>query len=345
MNLTEMSQDELAELIERHTPEGIPDFQAWPYAEARRIRTAVYGRKVYLRGLIEFTNYCQMNCYYCGIRAANPKVQRYRLSQEQILECCRQGEALGFRTFVLQGGEDAWWDDERLGRLVKTIKGRWPHCAVTLSVGERKPESFRFLKDCGADRYLLRHETADSMFFGCLHPPRQTFHSRKVCLTQLQQAGFQTGAGFMVGAPGQTAEHLAADLVFLRELKPQMAGIGPFIPHPHTPFGQQPPGSAGQTLLMLALVRILLPAVLLPSTTALGSIHPQGRTMGLLAGANVVMPNLSPADVRAAYSLYQGKLHSGKEAAEGLAMLKQEIEAAGFCADLSRGDAVMPTFG
>jgi len=342
LDIGSMTKDELADFIRRHTQKDgtLPDMRQWPYTQARELRRRSYGDRVFLRGLIEFTSYCLMDCYYCGLRRSNAATVRYRLDMRQILDCCDMGHRLGFRTFVLQGGEDGAWDDRGLCALVSAIKNRWPDCAVTLSVGERSGSSYRALRDAGADRYLLRHETADPSHFQKLHPPPQVFESRKKCFWALREAGFQVGAGCMVGSPGQTAEHLAEDLLFLKELRPEMVGIGPFIPHRDTPFAREKRGSLSDTLLMLALVRILLPDVLLPATTALGSIHPQGRELGLTAGANVVMPNLSPTDVRKSYSLYNGKLSSGAEAAEGIAELRTRIESIGMRADFSRGDHI-----
>ncbi|MFV0399075.1 MAG: [FeFe] hydrogenase H-cluster radical SAM maturase HydE [Oscillospiraceae bacterium] len=332
-----MDRRELTELIREYSVEE-PDLSAWPYTEARRLRGKHYGDAVFLRGLIEFTSYCRQDCYYCGLRKSNREAERYRLTREQILDCCGTGYRLGFRTFVLQGGEDPFFTDELLCGIVSEIKRRWPDCAVTLSAGERSRESYRVLRAAGADRYLLRHESADATHYTVLHPPAQRLESRRRCLFDLKELGFQTGAGFMVGSPGQEPEQLAEDLCFLRELGPHMVGIGPFLPHHQTPFAAERLGGLGQVLLLLALTRLMLPDVLLPATTALGSMHPQGRERGFQAGANVVMPNLSPGEVREAYNLYDGKLSSGAEAAEGLAELGEHIRKAGLRPDFSRGD-------
>ena len=270
-------------------------------ARANEVRQSYYGKDVYVRGLIEFTNYCRNNCYYCGIRAENKNADRYRLSAEEILECVEEGYTLGFRTFVLQGGEDFSYSTEDIGSLIAEIKKRHNDCAVTLSLGERERDVYQYWYDCGADRYLLRHETASKEHYEKLHPQNLSFGHRIKCLYNLKEIGYQTGAGFMVGSPFQTAEHLAADLLFLKELQPHMAGIGPFIAQKDSPFAGYVDGTLEQTLLMLSLVRLTLPRVLLPSTTALGTIHPQGRELGILAGANVVMPNLSPVSVREKY--------------------------------------------
>lgn len=306
--------------------------------EAVRLRKAYYGDKVFTRGLIEFTNYCKNNCYYCGIRRGNTHADRYRLTEEEILECCDKGYELGFRTFVLQGGEDPYYTDEKIAALVASIKGKHPDCALTLSIGEKSPEAYRLFCRAGADRYLLRHETADEDHYRMLHPQEMSLASRKACLWELKKLGYQTGAGFMVGSPGQTPECLAEDLVFLQELKPEMVGIGPFIPHHETPFAKEPAGSVELTLFLLSVIRILLPKVLLPATTALGTLDPAGREKGLAAGANVVMPNLSPLKNRKQYDLYDNKICTGEEAAECRECLERRVRSAGYHLVCERGD-------
>lgn len=305
---------------------------------ARQVRERTYGNRVFIRGLIEFTNYCKNDCYYCGIRRSNKKAARYRLTKEDILDCCRQGYELGFRTFVLQGGEDGYFTAERLTELIREIKNGYPDCALTLSVGEKKEKEYRAFREAGADRYLLRHETADPDHYRILHPEPLSLENRKHCLFLLKKLGFQTGAGFMVGSPGQTPETLAEDFLFLKKLDPEMVGIGPFISHGDTPFREQPDGTMEDTLFYLALLRLMLPRVLLPATTALGTIHPSGREKGILSGANVVMPNLSPLSVRKKYMLYDGKISTGDEAAEGVKNLKKRIEAIGCQIVTDRGD-------
>lgn len=305
---------------------------------AEGLREKYYGKKVYFRGLIEFSNYCKNDCYYCGIRRSNPNACRYRLSEDEIMDCCTEGHRLGFRTFVLQGGEDPFYTDERLCGIISGIKTRFPDCAVTLSVGERSRDSYRRLFDAGADRYLLRHETANEAHYGKLHPPELSLRNRMRCLCHLKEIGYQVGAGFMVDSPYQTVETLAEDFLFLRDLQPQMVGVGPFIPHRDTPFADYYRPSSERTLILLSLVRILLPKALLPATTALGTIDPEGREKGFRAGANVVMPNLSPVKHRKDYLLYDNKLCTGEEAAETLARLADRIRAAGFEPDFSRGD-------
>lgn len=305
---------------------------------ARQVRERTYGNRVFIRGLIEFTNYCKNDCYYCGIRRSNKKAARYRLTKEDILDCCRQGYELGFRTFVLQGGEDGYFTVERLTELIREIKNGYPDCALTLSVGEKKEEEYRAFREAGADRYLLRHETADPDHYRILHPEPLSLENRKHCLFLLKKLGFQTGAGFMVGSPGQTPETLAEDFLFLKKLDPEMVGIGPFISHGDTPFREQPDGTMEDTLFYLALLRLMLPRVLLPATTALGTIHPSGREKGILSGANVVMPNLSPLSVRKKYMLYDGKISTGDEAAEGVKNLKKRMEAIGCQIVTDRGD-------
>lgn len=305
---------------------------------AAETRETYYGKAVYFRGLIEFTSYCKNDCFYCGLCRSNPNAVRYRLTEEEILDCCRKGHALGFRTFVLQGGEDPYFDDGRMCQIVSQIKARHPDCAVTLSLGERSRESYQRLHDAGADRYLLRHETADEEHYRKLHPEELSLANRKRCLFGLKDIGFQVGAGFMVQSPYQTFDTLAEDLLFLRELQPHMLGIGPFIPQKDTRFRDFPTPSPDRTLILLSLIRLLLPTVLLPATTALGTVDPQGREKGLKAGANVVMPNLSPVAHRSDYALYDNKICTGEEAAECLACLSRRIESAGFTPNFSRGD-------
>ncbi|MDK2808180.1 MAG: biotin synthase [Clostridiales bacterium] len=308
--------------------------------EAERIRQLYYGNKVYIRGLIEFTNYCKNNCYYCGIQAANKKAERYRLTEEQIMECCNDGYELGFRTFVLQGGEDPYFTDEKMVEIIRSIKTAYPDCAITLSIGEKTKESYLAFKQAGADRYLLRHETASEDHYQLLHPDSMQLSTRKQCLYDLKEIGFQVGAGFMVGSPGQTEEHLANDLIFLKELQPQMVGIGPFIPHHETKFANQPAGSTKRTLLLLSIIRIILPKILLPATTALGTVDPKGREKGILAGGNVVMPNLSPVATRKKYELYDNKICTGDEAAHCRSCLQRRMESVGYEVVVDRGDAL-----
>lgn len=308
------------------------------FSRARAVRERCYGKAVYTRGLIEFTNYCKNDCLYCGIRRSNANARRYRLSREDILDCCRQGYELGFRTFVLQGGEDACYTDERMEELIAEIKKKYPDCALTLSVGEKSKESYRRFFEAGADRYLLRHETADAVHYGGLHPQEMSFKNRMDCLWNLKEIGYQVGCGFMVGSPGQTPECLAEDMLFVTELQPQMVGIGPFVPHHETPFGKEQQGSVEQTLYLLGLLRLLKPNLLLPATTALGTIDPRGREKGILAGANVVMPNLSPTRVRKKYELYDNKICTGDEAAECRTCLNQRMESIGYELVIDRGD-------
>ena len=303
-----------------------------------KVRQQIYGNDIYVRGLVEFTNYCKNDCYYCGIRRSNKNAQRYRLTEEDILLCCQQGYELGFRTFVLQGGEDGYYTDERLLSIIHKIKAEYPDCALTLSIGEKSEESYRDYREAGVDRYLLRHETADEEHYGKLHPSSMSCEHRKNCLRTLKKLGFQTGAGFMVGAPYQRVENLADDFLFLKELNPEMVGIGPFIPHQDTPFHGEKSGTLEDTLFYLALLRLMLPHVLLPATTALGTIHPKGREMGVLSGANVVMPNLSPVSVRKKYMLYDGKICTGDEAAECRYCLSRRMEQIGCQIVSDRGD-------
>lgn len=308
------------------------------YARADEIRRQVYGTDVYIRGLIEISSYCRNDCFYCGIRKSNSHAERYRLSKEQILECCRNGYDLGFRTFVLQGGEDAFFTTERVAEIIEEIKERYPDCAVTLSLGEREKSDYQTWYDAGADRYLLRHETAGRMHYEKLHPPELSYDHRMQCLYDLKEIGYQVGCGFMVESPYQTADDLIADMRFLRKFQPHMVGIGPFIPHHATPFREKKQGSLEKTLTMVALIRLTLPQALIPSTTALGTIHPHGRELGLKAGANVVMPNLSPVSVRKHYSLYDNKICTGDEAAECIACMRKRVASAGYQVVTDRGD-------
>lgn len=297
---------------------------------ADKVRRANYSDKVYVRGLIEFTNYCKNNCYYCGIRAGNVSAVRYRLTPDEIMECCEEGYKLGFRTFVLQGGEDVYFDDKAICNIVYRIRSAYPDCAVTLSIGEKTYNSYKAYFDAGAARYLLRHETANDCHYSKLHPENLKLETRKKCLYDLKEIGFQVGAGFMVGSPYQTEENIVEDLKFLRELQPDMIGIGPFLSHKDTPFAKFPNGSFELTIRLVAILRLMFPYALIPSTTALGTIRPEGREAGLKAGANVVMPNLSPVRVRKLYQLYDNKISTGEEAAQNIADLKTRVEKAGY---------------
>jgi len=330
-----LSHEELVTLITQRTPE----IDEYLFAKARAVREKYYGKEVYLRGLIEFTNYCRNDCYYCGIRKSNIHASRYRLTKEEILSCCENGYGLGFRTFVLQGGEDGTYSDAQMVDIISAIRTHYPDCAITLSIGERSYETYLSFFEAGANRYLLRHETANSSHYGQLHPEKMSSEERKKALYDLKKIGFQVGSGFMVGSPFQRPEHLAEDLLFLAELKPQMVGIGPFIPHHDTPFAGYPSGSVELTLFILGLLRLLLPASLLPSTTALGTADPNGREKGILAGANVLMPNLTPLEARSKYILYDNKICTGDDAATCKACLELRVNKTGYHIVQSRGDA------
>lgn len=331
-----LTKEEIVLLINAITPQ----LSEYLFCEARKVREKYYGKDVYVRGLIEFTNYCKNDCYYCGIRKSNKNASRYRLTPEEIMDCCRFGYDLGFRTFVLQGGEDPEYSDEKIIELIWAIKKDFPDCALTLSVGERMYEAYAAFFGAGADRYLLRHETATPQHYRRLHPPKMSCEERKKCLFDLKKIGFQTGAGFMVGSPWQTPENIAEDLLFLKELQPEMIGIGPFLPHHETPFAKMEKGSLELTLFLLGMLRLLFPKVLLPATTALETANPRGRELGILAGANVVMPNLSPADVRKKYLLYDNKACTGDEAAENYRAMQERMESIGYHVVVSRGDAL-----
>lgn len=305
---------------------------------ARDIAVKNFGNKIYIRGIIEFTNYCKNDCIYCGIRRSNSHAIRYRLDKEDIISCCDEGYRYGFRTFVLQGGEDGFFNDDKVIDIVSSIRNRFPDCAITLSIGEKSRESYQNYFNAGADRYLLRHETADESHYGMLHPPELSWKHRMQCLQDLKEIGYQTGCGCMIGSPYQSNGYLAEDMVFMGEFKPHMIGIGPFIPHKDTPFHGFQAGSSEKTLLILSLCRIMLPNVLLPATTALGTVSENGRKQGILAGANVIMPNLSPQCVRKKYMLYDNKVTTGDDAAESIQILSRHMEEIGYELTVSRGD-------
>ena len=330
------TKEEWVSLIKNRTPE----LAEYLFEQAREVREQYYGKDIYIRGLIEFTNYCKNDCLYCGIRRSNKNAERYRLSKEQILECCEHGYELGFRTFVLQGGEDGYYTDDRMKEIVSEIRERFPDCAITLSIGEKSYESYQKFFEAGANRYLLRHETYNCEHYAKLHPAELSAEERQTCLWNLKKIGYQVGTGFMVGAPYQTAEHLAEDMIFIKELNPQMIGIGPFVPHHDTPFAKETGGTLELTLFMLGLLRLMIPKALIPSTTALGTIDPNGRELGILAGANVVMPNLSPSDVREKYLLYDNKICTGDEAAESLENLKLRMKNIGYDIVVAKGDSL-----
>ena len=330
----ELTEEEFVLLLKGRTKK----LEEYAAKKARTIADSIYGKDIYIRGLIEFTNYCKNDCYYCGIQRSNKNALRYRLTEEEILQCCAEGYQLGFRTFVLQGGEDPYYTDERVVELVKKIKKEYPDCALTLSIGEKPYESYEKFYKAGADRYLLRHETADLEHYGKLHPEEMSQKNRMECLRNLKQIGFQTGCGFMVGSPFQTVESIAKDFVFIHQLKPDMVGIGPFIPHKDTPLKDYEHGSLEKTIICLAIVRLLLPKVLLPATTALSSISENGREEGLKAGGNVIMPNLSPMSVRKKYSLYDNKAYILDEDAKYKNMIEEKLRKVGFEIEISRGD-------
>ena len=308
------------------------------HQQAREVADGIYENKVYIRGLIEFTNYCKNDCLYCGIRRSNAKANRYRLTKEEILDCCKVGYELGFRTFVLQGGEDPYFTDDRICEIVSAIRTAYPDCAITLSIGEKEKESYERYYKAGANRYLLRHETADEAHYQYLHPKELSLAHRKQCLWDLKEIGYQVGCGFMVGSPHQTRDTLYEDLMFIKELQPHMVGIGPFIPQQDTPFAKETAGTMEETLRLLSIIRLIHPHVLLPTTTALGTIHPLGREKGIQAGANVVMPNLSPVEVRDKYKLYDNKICTGEEAAECRFCMQRRMESIGYEVVTDRGD-------
>ena len=329
-----LSRKEWTEFIENRSQAD----HEYLFEKARAVRERIYGRDIYLRGLIEFSSYCKNDCFYCGLRASNRFAQRYRLTKDEVLECCKTGYELDFRTFVLQSGEDPYFTDAAMVDIISTIRANYPDCAITLSMGEKSRESYQKLFDAGADRYLLRHETANPQHYEKLHPPSLSLENRIRCLHDLIETGYQVGAGFMVGSPEQTTQCLVDDMLFLKEINPQMVGIGPFIPHKNTPFGGQPQGTLELTLFMLACLRLMLPNTLLPATTALGTICANGRELGIMAGANIIMPNLSPKKVREKYLPYDGKISTGDEAAESYQRIRKKMENIGYNVAVSRGD-------
>ena len=331
-----LSEEEYEKLIVGRDEELAEYLAKAAVAEQKRI----YGNEIFIRGLLEISNICKNDCIYCGIRRSNRNCERYRLSEEEILACADEGYRLGLRTIVMQGGEDVHFTDELLCGIIRKIKERHPDCAVTLSMGERSRESYAKLREAGVDRYLLRHETADPEHYAKLHPAEMSYENRMRCLRDLKDLGYQTGCGFMVGSPYQTAANLAKDIAFVESFKPEMCGIGPFIPHHETPFAKEPAGSVELTCFLLSVIRLVHPRVLLPATTALGTMHPQGRELGILAGANVLMPNLSPVGVRKKYELYDNKICTGEESAQCLRCLSARVEAIGYKIVTDRGDYI-----
>jgi len=329
-----LSKDEFVLLLENRNEE----IESYLHEKARAVSKQSFGNKIYIRGLIEFSSYCKNDCYYCGIRKSNRNCERYRLTKDEILQCCEKGYRLGFRTYVLQSGEDAAYSDDDIADIVHSIRIKYPDCAITLSIGEKSYATYKKFYTNGANRYLLRHETATNKHYESLHPKNLSLDNRKQCLYNLKEIGYQIGAGFMVGSPYQTIKYIAEDLMFIQELKPHMIGIGPFIPHKDTPFFDKQPGSIELTLFLIGVLRLMLPKVLIPATTAVGTIDSEGREKAILSGANVLMPNLSPARVRNKYLLYDNKICTGEEAAEGGLYLQRRIESIGYKIVVDRGD-------
>jgi biotin synthase len=329
-----------ASSMERLLTQAAHDTDTLSYLRQEAVRTAQeqFGRGIYIRGLIELSSHCHCNCLYCGLRRDNDKAERYRLTQEEVLACCAEGYRLGFRTFVLQAGEDATHTDEWLTALITEIRSRYPEAAITISLGERSEASYIKLKEAGADRYLLRHEAANETLYASLHPHGRGLSHRLACAQLLQRLGYQLGLGMMVGVKGQTIQHLVEDLKLIEHMRPEMVGIGPFIPHAATPLGCEPAGELNLTLATIAIARLLQPKALIPSTTALATLSSQGRIEGILSGANVVMPNLSPTNVRTKYAIYENKAAWGAEAAEGLTALESELQSSGYHINYTRGD-------
>lgn len=350
--MEKLSESRFAGLLEGFRTGDYPDREGWRLLltslsgeQALRLRrlaaetaAQTFGRGVYIRGLIEISSFCRNDCYYCGLRRSNRHAQRYRLTREEILSCCRNAAALGFGTFVLQGGEDDGQSDEWIEALVRDIRREFPDHAVTLSVGERTAGAYRRFREAGADRYLLRHETRNDGHYARLHPSEMSAGHRRSCLRTLKALGFQTGAGMMIGSPGQTVDCLIDDIQFLEELQPEMIGMGPFVPAAHTPFARCSPGTVEQTLRLVALMRLRFPDALIPATTALSALSADGRLQAILSGANVVMPNLSPAGVLGRYAIYDGKPY-GTGARRGLDVVAAELESIGYHIVCGRGDS------
>lgn len=324
--------------LDKKEKEEIKKLKEYLRIKAREKADKIFGKYIFMRGLVEFTNYCKNDCIYCGIRKSNKNAERYRLNKKEILECCKVGYDIGFRTFVLQGGEDNFFNIERISNIVRAIKKEFPDCALTLSIGEKNEEYYKELKNNGANRFLLRHETSENEHYSKLHPKYMSLDNRKECLRILKRLGFQTGTGIMVGSPFQKLENIASDLIFMQEIKPEMIGIGPFLPHKDTPFANEKIGEMGLTLILISILRLIFPLSLIPATTALGTIKEGGRELGILHGANVVMPNLSPMNVRKKYLLYNNKISTGTESAEGVELLKKSIDKIGYILTGARGD-------
>ena len=324
--------------LDKKEKEEIKELKEYLREKAREKADKIFGKYIFMRGLVEFTNYCKNDCIYCGIRKSNKNAERYRLNKKEILECCKVGYDIGFRTFVLQGGEDNFFNIERMSNIVRAIKKEFPDCALTLSIGEKEEEYYKELKNNGANRFLLRHETSENEHYSKLHPKYMSLDNRKECLRILKRLGFQTGTGIMVGSPFQKLENIASDLIFMQEIKPEMIGIGPFLPHKDTPFANEKIGEMGLTLILISILRLIFPLSLIPATTALGTIKEGGRELGILHGANVVMPNLSPMNVRKKYLLYNNKISTGTESAEGVELLKKSIDKIGYILTGARGD-------
>ena len=329
-----LSGDEWFSLLTSFTEED----RLYAAKAAREVTDSIYGKDIYIRGIVEFSNICKNDCYYCGLRAGNSNLERYRLSEDEIYECCKEGYEYGFRTFVLQSGEDLHYDTETICRIISRIKNDYPECAITLSIGEKSYEEYKAYKEAGADRYLLRHETANKAHYERLHPENMSWDNRIRCLHDLKELGFQTGCGIMIGSPYQTTECIVDDMLFMADFKPEMIGLGPFLPHSDTPFKDEPKGSYELTLFLISLCRLMLPHALIPATTALGTIKPLGREEGVQAGANVIMPNLSPVAVRKKYMLYDNKICTGDSSSECRGCIEKRMEAIGYNVIISRGD-------
>lgn len=298
-NTHDLRKDEIVQLLTTD------EYNGELFAAADRVRSKYVGDDVHLRGLIEFSNICKQNCLYCGLRRENRKINRYRLTPEQIIDFAGKAKTYGYRTVVLQSGEDENFDVATMQRIIREIKAM--DMALTLSVGEKTKEEYAAYREAGADRYLLRIETTDKQLYEKLDPG-MSFDNRKRCLRDLKELGFEVGTGCMVGLPGQTLESLADDILFFKEIDADMIGIGPFIPNADTPLSEEKGGTFTLSLKVMAITRLLLPDINIPATTAMESLDHNGRVIALGSGANVVMPNVTEGDYRKWYALYPGKI-------------------------------------
>jgi biotin synthase len=308
------------------------------FAMADDIRKRYFKDEVHIRGIIEFSNYCMKNCFYCGLRRDNKTIERYRISEDEIIDTALKAGELGYKTILLQSGEDGGYTIEGLCAIIKRIRSNLD-CAITLSLGEKSFDEYRSLRDAGADRYLLRFETSDRGLFNKLKPD-SSYENRLDCIKNLKKLGFQVGSGFMVGLPGQTYEILADDILLLRELDLDMIGIGPFLSHHNTPLGNSASGTLDLTLRALAIIRILMPDVHIPATTAMGTVEKGGREKALQCGANVIMPNVTPIKYRKYYEIYPNKICIDDAPSDCRACIEGMLKSLGRAAATNKGDSI-----